>query len=209
MSDEGVTQAEDPDGAADSRVALQASLAAFMRLPASQRSCVLLVDVLGYSAEEVSTITAVSVAAVKAALHRGRVRLRALSRTSDEPPPLSADQARLLRAYADRLNARDFDALGEMLAEQVRLEVVGRTTLKGRSAVTTTYFANYRQTKNWYCTPGLIEGRPGVLVHDTARGSAAPVYFILTEWRDGRLSAARDFRHASYVADGAAMTPIG
>jgi len=208
MSDQGVHRAQDPLAASDGRVALHASLATLMRLPVSQRSSVLLVDVLGHSAEEVCAITALSVAAVKAALHRGRARLRELSLTPDEPPPLPAEQTQLLQAYADRLNGRDFAALGDMLAEQVRLEVVGRTTLLGRSAVTRTYFVNYRQTTDWYCRPGLIEGRPGILVYDTAACVGAPRYFILTAWRDGLLVAGRDFRHAAYAAEAAVMQPL-
>jgi len=209
MSNYDVNRVEHPLAASDGRVALQASLRAFIQLPVSQRSCVVLVDVLGHSAEEVSTITGSSVASVKAGLHRGRARLRELSLTSDETPPLSAEQTRLLRAYADRLNAHDFDALREMLAEEVLLEVVGRATLRGRSAVTNTYFANYRETTNWHCVPGLIEGQPGLLIHDTAEADGPPRYFILTEWRDGVLFAARDFRHAAYAAEAAVMGPIG
>lgn len=209
MSNQDVNRVQDPLAASDGRVAVEASLAAFMRLPVSQRSCVVLVDVLGHSAEEVSTITASSVVAVKATLHRGRARLRELSLTPDEHPPLSAEQTRLLRAYADRLNARDFDALREMLAQQVLLEVVGRATLRGRNAVTNTYFGNYRETTDWHFVPGLIEGQPGLLVHDAAEPGGPPRYFILTEWRDGVLFAARDFRHAAYAAERAVMRPIG
>lgn len=208
MADHDVERVEDPFASTDEHVAVQASLASFMRLPLSQRSCVLLVDVLGHTGEEVSSITGFSLAAVKAALHRGRVRLRELSLSPEEPPPLSAEETRLLRAYADRLNARDFAGLGEMLSEQVQLEVVGRTTLHGRSAVTSTYFGNYRQTEDWYCRPGVVEGRPGILVYDTSAREGTPRYFILTEWRDGALFAARDFRHAAYAAVGAVMRPL-
>lgn len=208
VSDDDVNHAEDPRAATDTRVAVQASLATLMRLPLSQRSCVVLVDVLGHSAEEVSSITASSVSAVKAALHRGRAHLRMLAVTPDEPPPLSEEQTRLLRAYAAQLNARDFDALREMLAEQVRMEVVGRATLMGRSAVTTTYFGNYRQTTDWRCMPGTVEGRPAILVYDIAEADGPPRYFIVTEWREGLLFAARDFRHAAYAAQGAVMRPL-
>ena len=51
--------------------------------------------------------------------------------------------------------------------------------------------------------PGLIEGRPGILVHDATDRAGPPRYFILTEWRNGLLVAARDFRHAAYVAESA------
>src|SRR5262244_1106657 len=57
-----------------------ASLRTFMRLPVAQRSTVILMDVLGYTAGEISGIIESSVPAVKAALHRGRARLGALAR---------------------------------------------------------------------------------------------------------------------------------
>jgi RNA polymerase sigma-70 factor (ECF subfamily) len=208
VSSKDVTELRDPGATADVRVAVQANLAAFMRLPISQRSSVVLVDVLGHSVEEVAIITASSVAAVKATLHRGRARLRDLAAAPDEATLLSAEDRRLLRAYADHLNARDFDALRDLLAEQVRLEVVGRATLSGRAAVTTTYFGNYRQTNDWLCVPGVIEGRPGILVHDVLDPLGRPRYFILTEWQQGLLIAARDFRHAAYAAESAAMSPL-
>ena len=43
-------------------------------------------DVLGYSLEEIGTITEASVPAVKAALHRGRTRLRELALEPDARP---------------------------------------------------------------------------------------------------------------------------
>jgi len=61
-------------------------------------------DVLGYSLEEIRGITASSIPAVKAALHRGRERLRAAAQEPDDaPPPVlsKADHARLA-AYVDR-----------------------------------------------------------------------------------------------------------
>ena len=207
-SSEDVTQLGDPGAASDVRVAVQASLAAFMRLPISQRSSVVLVDVLGHSVEEVSTITASSVASVKATLHRGRARLRDLAAAPDEVTELSPHDRLLLRAYADYLNARDFDALRDLLAEQLHLEVVGRTTLAGRAAVTTTYFGNYRRTNDWWCVPGVIEGQPGILVHHVAERLEPPRYFILTDWREGLLVSARDFRHAAYAAESARMSAL-
>lgn len=202
-SHEDVTELLDHGAASDARVAVRAGLAAFVRLPVSQRSAVVLVDVLGHSVDEVSEITSSSVPAVKAALHRGRARLRKLAAAQEERREPSAEHRRLLQVYAEHLNARNFDALRAMLAEEVRLEVVGRATLSGRAAVSDTYFGNYRQTHDWHCVPGLIEGRPGILVHDATDRAGPPRYFILTEWRNGLLVAARDFRHAAYVAESA------
>ena len=52
------------------------TLRTFMRLPARERSSIILMDVLGYSLSEVCAITGMTLPAVKALLHRGRVRLR-------------------------------------------------------------------------------------------------------------------------------------
>src|SRR5262245_11079066 len=101
-SDQDPDMMIDPASAADHRQAEAASLRTFMRLPVGQRSSVILMDVLGYSLEEIGGITGSSIPAVKAALHRGRERLRAAAEQADEaPPPIlsEADHARL-SAYA-------------------------------------------------------------------------------------------------------------
>ena len=74
-----------------------------------------------------------------------------------------------------RFNARDFDAVRDMLADEVRLEVVNRTRLQRRAARSARYFTNYGQSSDWHLAPGLVDRRPAVLVHDpddpTARRS--------------------------------------
>src|SRR5262249_44477762 len=69
----------DPAPTPEARVVAAASLRTYARLPVLQRSAVILMDVLGYSIEEIGGIVAASVPAVKAALHRGRARLRELA----------------------------------------------------------------------------------------------------------------------------------
>ena len=195
----------------DARLATAAGLATFMQLSVPQRSTVILMDVLGYTLDEIAEITATSQAAVKSSLHRGRASLRELVAAPDEPHARRLDerQAALLAAYAARFNARDFAGVRDLLAEEVRLEVVARTTLRGRDAVAGTYFANYAASTDWRVAPGLVEGRPALLVSNP--DPSAPddiVYFILLEWRDGLVVSGRDFRHASYVMDGAEVETI-
>jgi RNA polymerase sigma-70 factor (ECF subfamily) len=67
----------DPVDEVHQRQAAAAGLRTFMRLPVGQPSSVILIDVLGYSQEEIAGITGSSIPAVKVALHRGRERLRA------------------------------------------------------------------------------------------------------------------------------------
>ena len=194
----------DPDSAIERRQAAAASLRTLMRLPVAQRSSVILMDVLGHSLEEISEVLESTVPAVKANLHRGRQRLSELAAEPDDrPPPVLAEADRQrLAAYVARFNARDFDALRAQLADEVKVEVVNRTRLNGRSEVGR-YFGNYSQTTDWHLVPGLVEGRPAVVVLDPAEPEGPPIYFMLIDWRDGRLLGVRDFRYARYVVDGA------
>src|SRR5258708_2033115 len=74
--DEALDMIAAPDSPDQDYEAATMSLRTFMRLPALQRSAVILKDVLGHSLEEVASITGACEAAAKSALQRGRVRLR-------------------------------------------------------------------------------------------------------------------------------------
>lgn len=205
--DEALETIADPDSEIERRQAAAASLRTLMRLPVAQRSSVILMDVLGHSLEEISEVLESTVPAVKANLHRGRQRLVELAAEPDDrPPPVLAEADRQrLAAYVARFNARDFDALRAQLADDVKVEVVNRTRLSGRGEVGR-YFGNYSQTDDWHLAPGLVEGRPAVVVLDPAQPAGLPVYFMLIDWRDGRLLNVRDFRYARYVVDGAELS---
>lgn len=205
--DEALETIADPDSAIERRQAAAASLRTLMRLPVAQRSSVILMDVLGHSLEEISEVLESTVPAVKANLHRGRQRLVELAAEPDDraPPVLAEVDRQRLAAYVARFNARDFDALRAQLADDVKVEVVNRTRLSGRGEVGR-YFGNYSQTNDWHLAPGLVEGRPAVVVLDPAQPAGLPVYFMLIDWRDGRLLAVRDFRYARYVVDGAELS---
>jgi RNA polymerase sigma-70 factor (ECF subfamily) len=190
----------DPAAAADARVAAEANLAAFLPLPALQRSSVVLIDVLGHALQETADILDATVAAVKTALHRGRARLRETAAEPGPPPPLNeADRVRL-RHYADRFNARDFDALRSLLAEDVRLDVVGRVQAAGRKDVSA-YFGRYSQIFDLRVAPGMAEGRPALLFSDAADPTGAVRYVVLLGWRDGAVESIRDFRYARYAME--------
>jgi RNA polymerase sigma-70 factor (ECF subfamily) len=204
--DEALETIADPDSEIDRRQAAAASLRTLMRLPVAQRSSVILMDVLGHSLEEISEVLESTVPAVKANLHRGRQRLVELAAESDDrPPPVLAEADRQrLAAYVARFNARDFDALRAQLADEVKVEVVNRTRLNGRGEVSR-YFGNYSQSSDWHLMPGLVEGRPAVLVHDPGQPSGPPIYFMLLSWADGRLLEIRDFRYARYAVEDAEL----
>ena len=202
-SAEEVEMMADPADEILNRQIAATSLRTFMRLPVAQRASVILTDVLGCSLQEVCDVMQYSLPAVKAALNRGRTRLRELAEEADDAPRAElsdADRARL-SAYVASFNARDFDAIRAMIADDVRLELVNKTRLNGKSAVSR-YFGNYDKAGDWHLVPGLVEGRPAILVFDPNEPDAGPKYFMLVDWQAGKVATIRDFRHAAYVIDG-------
>jgi RNA polymerase sigma-70 factor (ECF subfamily) len=205
-ADEDPDMITDPLAVADDRQVAAASLRTFMRLPVAQRSSVILMDVLGYSLDEIGSVMDVSIATVKAALHRGRARLRELAREPDDVPLpiLSEPERSLLAAYVERFNARDFDAIRDMLADEVRLDLVAKLQKKGRTEVAT-YFDNYARLEDWHFVPGLVEGLPAALVRSPSEPTGKLAYFILLQWERDRVANIRDFRFARYATEGAEL----
>jgi RNA polymerase sigma-70 factor (ECF subfamily) len=204
QSGEEVDMIADPADSVTSRQIASTGLRTFMRLPVAQRSSVILMDVLGCSLQEVCEVMDFSLAAVKAALHRGRTRLRELAAEPDDlrPPQLSEADRDRLGAYVAHFNARDFDAIRAMIADDVRLELVNRMRMNGKAEVSR-YFGNYSKIDDWHLVPGLVEGRPAILVFDPNERGSAPKYFMLLQWSADKVAAIRDFRHAPYILDGA------
>jgi RNA polymerase sigma-70 factor (ECF subfamily) len=197
----------DPADPIAERETVAVSLHTLMALPAQQRSAVILMDVLGYSLEEIAAISEITIPAVKAALHRGRGALRRLAEQPPEQPgpKLTEPTRSLLATYVDRFNARDFDAIRNLLAEEVRLDLVGRRRLSGRSEVSG-YFTNYSSLSDWRLVAGAADGQPAALAY-TADGPAdRPAYFIILQWAEGQLIGIRDFRYARYATESAALS---
>ncbi len=173
-------------------------LSYFAKLTPMQRSCVILKDVLDYSLAEISEILDSSLSATKGALHRGRASLgrEAGSAGSRKAAVLTDAEEGLLSRYAERFNAQDYDGLRDMLAEDVRLELVGRFQSRGKQP-TGRYYSNYGKVPECRLRPGTIEGRPALLASDAP--DEAPSYFILLEWTQQRIAAIRDYRYARHV----------
>jgi RNA polymerase sigma-70 factor (ECF subfamily) len=207
---EALRSAEEVDMIADQfddvarRQIASASLRTFMRIPVAQRSSVILMDVLGCSLQEVCAVMDFSLPAVKAALHRGRARLRELAKEPDDVPhpALSAAERARLSAYVASFNVRDFDAIRAMISDDVRLDLVNRTRLNGTAEVSR-YFGNYSKANDWHLVPGLLEGRPAILVFDPNVSGARAKYFMLLDWQADKVATIRDFRHVPYVIEGA------
>lgn len=184
-------------------------LRSFMRLPALQRSAVILMDVLGHSLREAAAITESSEPAVKSALQRGRERLRALAKEPEDialPAIDGAARARLV-AYVDGFKAGDFDTVRTMLAEDVRLDLVAKLKRSGKNEVGE-YFGRYAASEQWVFSPGMVEGRAAMLVFDRDVSLDTPAYFVVLEFDGDRVVVIRDFLFARYAMEGVEIRAI-
>jgi RNA polymerase sigma factor (sigma-70 family) len=171
---------------------VRAALARFVELPLAQRSAVILKDVLGHSLEEVAATMDSTVLAVKAALVRGRAKLREAHAASRAPD--DAARARLDR-YAALFNARDWDGLRALVATDCRLDLVSKS--QRRDKAVGMYFGRY-ENEAVRLVVARLEGALALAAFEP--GADRPSYFILLDWTDDRVAAIRDFRYVRYVA---------
>jgi RNA polymerase sigma-70 factor, ECF subfamily len=203
-SGEEVDMIADPSDAIISRLIAGTSLRTFMRLPVAQRSSVILMDVLGGSLWEVCEVMDFSLPAVKVALHRGRAQLRELAGRAGRSAAGEAVAAgprppqrlcRALQCAGFRRHPRhDIGRCASRPRQQDAAERQGRGF---------PLFGNYSGLADWHLVPGLLEGRPAILVFDPDAPGARPKYFMLLQWSADKVATIRDFRHAPYIIDGA------
>jgi RNA polymerase sigma factor (sigma-70 family) len=183
--------------------AVKTAVSRFAELPTLQRSVVILKDVLDESLIDIAALLDLTVDAVKGHLARGRARLReinAQARPFGEARPASAAAAR----YAALFNQRDWDALRALLADDVKLKQSAHPLRVGRADVGM-FFTIYAKSDGVWLAPAWLEGREVIAVFED-RADPKPSYMMWLEWRDGRISFIRDYRHVRYVAADAELT---
>lgn len=181
----GFTDEPDP-------IIVRAALSRFLDLPLTQRSAVILKDVLGHSLEETAETMGVSVMAVKAALVRGRAELRTQAESKRDP---ASDMRAELNRYASLFNARDWDGVRALIGDDCSLDLVAKSQRKGKQVGM--YFARYEK-ENVSLSVVTLEGQ--LVLAATVANASEPSYFILIEWLEGRVNAIRDFRYVPYIA---------
>jgi RNA polymerase sigma factor (sigma-70 family) len=182
---------------------LRAAIATFMTLPLSQRSAVILKDVLDESLEDIAKHLDTSVAAVKSLLVRGRQGLKAHAAGAEQAAPTVApttpEHRALVRRYVDLFNQRDWAGVQALLLEECRLDLVSKSQRKGKSVGV--YFGRYAQDRDLVFRTGTCDGRSAIGVFRLAEGAPETLaYVILVESEDGRVSFIRDFRYVPYLA---------
>ncbi len=144
-----------------------------------------------------------------AALLRGRAALRAIAAepTAQRVADLSTAECQRLAAYIALFNARDFDRVRDLLAEDVRLELVNRLRLRGKNEVGR-YFHRYAEADFWHLVPGIVDGHPAALVCDADDPVSPPRYFALLAWDGEQIVGIRDFLFARYAIEGAEVAML-
>jgi RNA polymerase sigma-70 factor (ECF subfamily) len=187
----------DPEQAAMREQATALAVSRFAELPVIQRSVVVLKDVLGQSLAEISVLLSISIDAVKGHLARGRTLLREIGAATPAAvaaPLPSADISR----YVALFNARDWDGLRELLAEDVQLVQSTHPRHHGRAEVGQ-FFSIYSRSPAVRLVPAWLEGREVVAVFEGDAGTR-PSYLMVVEMRDGFVTFIRDYRYVRYVA---------
>jgi RNA polymerase sigma-70 factor (ECF subfamily) len=200
---EDADTAPDPDDALAREEATRAAITRFVDIAPAQRSAVVLKDVLGHSLEEIAALLDLTLPAVKAALHRGRMRLRE-SKAAIRAAPRAASP--LVARYAELFNARDWDGVRALLAEDVRLDLVSRVRRAGKVNVGN-YFSNYDRFDDWHLMPAWLDGREVIAVYREARAEQ-PAYFIEIAQANDGVIAIRDFRYVPYIAQEARIARL-
>src|SRR5580658_7914207 len=203
QNDEALDMIAAPDSPDQNHEVAAMSLRTFMRLPALQRSAVILKDVLGHSLEEVASITGASEAAAKSGLQRGRVRLHEIAKEPADvsPPVLSEAMRSRLTTYVEGFKIGDFDTVRAMLADDVKLDLVAKLRKQGKSEVGG-YYAAYAAAKQWAYAAGVVDGRAAMLVYDREVSLEALAYFVALDFVDDRVVSVHDFLYARYAMDG-------
>ena len=107
-----------PDGRYEMRESIRlAFVAAIQQLPPRQRAILLLADVMGWSAVEVSSVLDASVASVNSALQRARAKLATFDRHTQQSPLAGEQQRRLLDDYVQAWESADLERFVALLKE--------------------------------------------------------------------------------------------
>ena len=191
---------DDPATASDVR---DASARLLQRLSPQERAAVLLKEVFDMTLDEIAALLATTTGAVKAALHRGRGRLREGDDAPASQRPLPSPE--LLDRFIARYNARDVPGLVALMLDGGAAENVGHSFHIGREGTdgTPQFFDKVvHGHAEWppqtrpdavRLVRGDYEGEPIVLLLATRWGSEALEAAFRFEECDGRIARLRAY----------------
>lgn len=181
-----------------------ASVRLLQRLSPQERAAVVLKEVFDMTLDEIAALLATTTGAVKAALHRGRGRLREGEEAPGARRP--APSPELLDRFIARYNARDVPGLVALMLDGAPAENVGNSVHVGRDDVGagTPHFLHkvVHGHDEWppqtrpdavRMARGAFEGEPVVLLFATRWGDEALEVVFRFEEHDGRIARIRAY----------------
>jgi len=176
-----------------------AFICALQRLPPRQRAVLILRDVMGFSAAEISSQLSMSVPSVNSALQRARAaaqsRLPARSQQSTLRELGDQRTRAIVRQYADAIERGDADMLVSMLTEDATWSM----------PPVPTWFSGVRSVREWLVRdplsvrwrhrPARANGQlaAGCYLYDAARGSYTPHVIDVLTLEGPRIAAVTGF----------------
>jgi RNA polymerase sigma-70 factor (ECF subfamily) len=169
-------------------------------LPPMERACVLLKDVFDYSLEEIAGLVDSTVGGVKAALHRGRSKIKASPVPRKIQSAGNPELAHLLGLYVERFNRRDWHGMRELISADARLEIVARYA---GSVLDSPYFGRYEQwPEPLQLTLGEVDGEPTVIVLERVADTWIPRSPIRIEAVNQRIERITDYFFCPWIMEG-------
>jgi RNA polymerase sigma-70 factor (ECF subfamily) len=199
--DDTVAADANPETATDVRDAASRLL---QRLSPQERAAVVLKEMFEMSLEEIAEVLATTTGAIKAALHRGRGRLREPEGAAASRRPVPSPE--LLDRFIERYNAKDLKGLAELMLDGGSVENVGEALQFGRET-----FEQTRLNILYHVVHGhdewppqtrpdaermeraAFEGEPILLLFRTRWGSEALEAVFRFEEQEGRIARIRAY----------------
>lgn len=166
-------------------------------LPPKERACVILKDILDHSLAEISDILDSPLTAVKAALHRGRQKLR--HQATSQETPIAREESLLLARYIELFNKRDWEGVKQLLTADTQCEVVGYFSGRGRDTIAGNYLKTYDGLWPWKMTQASVDGEPVMIRWHEVDGQWQPRGLARVEWANGTVKHIRDYTHVEYL----------
>ena len=168
-------------------------------LPPKERACVILKDVLDYSLAEIAEILETSVPAVKAALHRGRGKLK------KQTPRLELSQpepSEMLTVFVDLFNRRDWEGVKALMRADAQCDVFDMYVGLNGASIERRYLRTYATLDfPWRMAPATVDGEPVVVCLQQEAQQWVFRAVIRLEWVEGRIKGIRDYTHVPYMFD--------
>jgi RNA polymerase sigma-70 factor (ECF subfamily) len=196
LPDALVLDATDPAAIAVERDRLRLALvASLQRLPARQRSALLLREALDYSAAEIGEALGISVPAVKSLLQRARATLSTSGEL--EPEPERAGDSSVLERYMRAFESSDPRLLERIVRDDAMLEMPpARTWFQGRTTCLPYLRTVLGRPGEWSMRPSRANGGHAVV----ARRHGVPFGVAVLGIRDGGLARISLFTEPAVVA---------